>query len=386
MKPLAIQCRYRFILPLVIFVLAAAAVMAAELDDGRQKLKDIERRINQTARSLEEKKEAEHSLAGDLQTVENEISRLGSGISGQKQRLVTLETDIAGKAAAAETAQRSIASLDTRVRRRLTALYKGGETGPVRILFSPTPPAVMAENVDFLGRVVRRDRELLTTYRRQLTELKAALEQLASLREEQRQTLAALGENQKAARQALQLKSQLLGQVRRDRQALTATLEELRAKAKALTALVKRLESEKAPEYTEKTGVFASRKGRLPWPAEGPVRIGFGTGRHPDLGTLHDSQGIEIAVAGDKPIRSVAAGEVIFANWFKGYGNLLIVDHGGSYYSLYAQASRLTRKVGDAVGEGETLAFSGLEGTGGVYFEIRRGGVPLDPTAWLSPR
>lgn len=367
-------------------LLVASAPAAAGLDESRRTLEEIERRIAQTAKSLEAKQTAEHSLAADLQTVETEITRLGGQLAGQKRRLAALESEIAATEAAATEARRAAAASEADVRRRLAALYKGGEAGLVKILFSPSSPARMAQDYDFLGRIVRRDRQLLATYRRQLAELQTALARLSALRREQQATLAALAENQRTARRALRLKEELLVQVRRDRQALALTLAELRERAGRLAELVKRLESEKPREYSEKTGLFAARKGRLPWPVEGAIRIGFGAGRHPELGTMHDSHGIEIAAAGEKPIRAVAPGRVLFANWFKGYGNLLIVDHGDSYYSLYAQAARLSRKVGDLLVAGEILGYSGLEGSKGLYFEIRRGATPLDPLAWLLPR
>lgn len=371
---------------MVALLLASAASAASGLDESRRKLEEIERRIAQAAKSLAAKRTAEHSLADDLKTVETELSSIGSRMAEQKRRLAALEAEIAVKGDEAEGGRRAIASTEVRVRKRLAALYKSGETGLVKILFSSSSPARIAEGYDFLGRIVRRDRELLATYRRQVGELQTDLAQLTALRREQQDVLANLGEDQKTARQALRLKEGLLAQVRRDRQALAAMLEELKERASRLAELVKKLESEKPREYTEKTALFANRKGRLPWPVEGPIRIGYGTGRHPELGTMHDSQGIEIAVAGEKPIKAVGPGRVIFANWFKGYGNLLILDHGESYYSLYAQASRLTGKVGDPVAEGDILGYSGLAGTEGVYFEIRRGGAPQDPTAWLKPR
>lgn len=369
-----------------LILLAAAVAAAAELDESRRTLEEIERRIALTAKSLEAKQTAEHSLAADLQTVETAISGLGRQLDGQKRRLAALESEIAATETAATAARRAASASEADVRRRLAALYKGGEAGLVKILFSPSSPARMAQDYDFLGRIVRRDRQLLTTYRRQLAELQTALARLAELRREQQATLAALAENQKTARRALRLKEELLLKVRRDRQALALTLSELRERAGRLAELVKRLESEKPREYSEKTGLFAARKGRLPWPVEGTIRIGFGAGRHPELGTMYDSHGIEIAVGGEGPIRAVAPGRVLFANWFKGYGNLLIIDHGESYYSLYAQAARLSRKVGDLLEAGEILGYSGLDGGKGFYFEIRSGGTPQDPLAWLLPR
>jgi septal ring factor EnvC (AmiA/AmiB activator) len=369
-----------------LLLLLAAVSFASELDASRRQLEEIERRITQTAKNLEAKQTAEHSLAADLQAVETEIVRLGGRVAEQKRRLAAMESEIAEREAAEAEARRAVAASEADVRRRLTALYKGGETGLVKILFSPSSPAQMAQDYDYLGRIVRRDRELLAAYRRQLAELQTVLARLTVLRREQQAALAALAESQKTARQALRLKEELLVQVRGDRQVLAAALAELRDRAGRLAELVKKLESAKPREYSENSGLFASRKGHLPWPLEGAIRIGFGTGRHPELGTMYDSHGIEIAAVGEKPIRAVGPGRVLFANWFKGYGNLLIIDHGDSYYSLYAQASRLGKKVGDLLAAGDILGYSGLDGSKGVYFEIRRGGTPLDPLAWLLPR
>ena len=106
----------------------------------------------------------------------------------------------------------------------------------------------------------------------------------------------------------------------------------------------------------------------------------------PKLGTLYDSQGVEIEVAGNRAIRAIWGGRVIFANPFKGYGNMIIVDHGDNFYTLYAQARRLQKMVGDPVEVGELLGYSGYEYADSIYFEIRHRGTPLDPLAWLKPR
>jgi septal ring factor EnvC (AmiA/AmiB activator) len=174
-----------------------------------------------------------------------------------------------------------------------------------------------------------------------------------------------------------------LTRVRREENTLGGQLAELKERANRLSALIKKLESAKPREYTPLTGDFAARKGFLPWPVNGRVRVGFGTSRHPEAGTLHDSQGIEIEAADEQPIAAIWSGQVIFADYFKGFGKMLILDHGNGYYTLYAQAARLTRKLGDKIAGGTVLAHAGAEG---VYFEVRHHGVPLNPENWLSAR
>ncbi len=354
-----------------------------DLDRNRRSLEEIQRRIEQTSRSLEEKRSAERSAEDELRHVEQELTTIRSRINLLDKELARLRQEVAAKTEETERLKGQVLLLEARVKKRLVALYKGGEGGFLRLLFSGGSPSRLAEDYIFLGRVVRRDREMLSEYRGQVARMEQALAELAQMRRRQQDLLAAARKDRENLTRAQKLQGELLAQLHREQTALGKQLAELRQRAEQLDSLIKKLESERPREYT-RSGLFAAQKGRLPWPIRGDVRVGFGTRRHPELGTMYDSQGIEIAVAGEKPIAAVWQGKVVFASWFKGYGNLLILDHGDNFYTLYAQASRLLRRVGDQVGTGDVLAFSGYPDARGVYFEIRAGSTPLDPAAWLA--
>jgi len=375
-----------------------APLSAAEkkIDETRQNLKQIEQRLAKAAKSLSEKQKQEKELGSDLKTVEREQERLRERVASQNQRLEALKQEVAAAEQENARQKQSAEQVKEQVNQRLAALYKGGDLGLIRTFFNAESPVRMAEDYEFLGRIVRRDRELLAGYRQRLDELRASLGKLSALREEQEQLLADGRRDQESLKQAAQLKKQLLGKVQKDKSKLTTEIADLKERAARLSDLVKKLESAKPREYTSTPSAedpasplsspFGQQKGRLPWPVAGKVKVPFGTGRHADLGTLYESHGIEIRVAQNHPVAAVWPGRVAFASEFKGYGNLLIVDHGASYYTLYAQASRLAKKVGESVRQGETVAFSGFEGNDAVYFEIRHRGTPLNPTAWLKPR
>ncbi len=366
---------------------AAGTVYAAkDLDETRDTLQAIEERIARATRSLKEKKALERSIKNDLKTVERQVSRIRQRAKEQDQSLKRLEKEAeAARGRAAKSAD-SIKALKPKIEKRLVALYKGGDMGFIASLFSSQSAARLAEDYDFLGRIVRRDKTLLDDFRIELSRHKEALKSQEQLRLQQQRLVAETKQNQKSLNRAASLKQQLLAQARKDRSFLAGQLTELKEKAARLGSLVKKLESSKTPEYTEKSSLFIDQKGRLPWPVTGRVEVGFGTRKHAELGTMYQSHGLEIAVSGEHPVQAVWDGKVIFANWFKGYGHLLILDHGDSYYTLYAQASRLTRKVGDEVTRGATVAFAGASGSPVVYFEIRRRGTPLNPSEWLAKR
>ncbi len=361
-------------------------VRAEQLDESRKTLEEIQHRIKETSRQLEQKQTEKGRVLEDLKTVERELGKLEGRIASLSRQIATLAEDARRQEAQVEKSRKEIAGLEEQVRRRLVVLYKRGEAGGMRVLLTGESPQRLAEDYIYWGKIVRRDRELVSEYRQQLEKLQASVRQLEELRQKQQAVLADRTADQKTLQKASRLKEDLLAQVRRDEKSLSGKLEELRERAKRLGSLIKKLESDKPREYSGKPGVFGALKGQLLWPVSGPVRVGFGTAKHPDLGTMFESNGIEIAVASGLPIAAVADGRVAFANWFKGYGNLLILDHGESYYTLYAHAARLNKKVGEQVRAGEVVGTSGFEGSRTVYFEIRKGGAPQDPEAWLKKR
>lgn len=367
-------------------LLVAPVLAAEEVEASRKNLEEIERRIQETSKSLEEKKTKEKSLASELGKVESELGTIKGRIAGLAQKVKALDSDIAAQEEQARRTKAEIAGQEALVRRRLAALYKGGETGLLRILFSSGSPARMAEDHDYFGRMIRRDRELIASYRQKLVESEQAAAKLAALQAEQKNLLEQRKGEELTLKQAQRLKEKVLGQVRQDQAALSSSLKALKERAARMSGLLKKLESEKTRAYSGSPTEFSGQKGRLPWPTKGPLRVRFGSGIHPELGTQYDSHGIEIGVNGEQPMTAVWKGRVIYASAFKGYGNLLILDHGDKYYTLYAQASRLTKKVGDSVSQGEVVGYSGFDGSPTVYFEIRHRGRPVDPGVWLAPR
>lgn len=373
-----------FILSLAVLCAGVARGEESGLERNRRELEKIRQRIEQTSEDLKKKETKGRSLTADLKAVNRALEHSRKRLDDYARQTKKLDAEMTARESDVARIRQRVENLEGQVQKRLVALYKDREMGFVRALFDSGAPARKAEQFDFLTRIVRRDRELLDNYRRQVEELEAALERLTALRREKETLLSEVRREQENLAEARTIKKKLLARVRNDEKTLAARLKDLRDRAKRMSALIKRLESDQATEYTENSGLFASQKGRLPWPVHGPVKVGFGTIRHPDLGTLFDSQGIEIAVPGEQPIAAVWPGRVIFASQFQGYGNLVIVDHGDKYYTLYAQGSRLNKKVGDRVAQGETVAYSGFADSKSVYFEIRHRGKPLDPSDWLA--
>jgi len=220
--------------------------------------------------------------------------------------------------------------------------------------------------------------------------LREALRELENLRAEQQRRLNVLDASHKVLDKGRQAHKTALNKLRQDRTELSGEIAGLKEKAQRLRNLLKTLESAKSRAYSgaasDTSGSFKQLKGALPWPGQGKLMVRFGTNFNDDLGTRYESQGIEISQAPGTPIHAVASGKVVFAKPFRGFGNLLILDHGGGYYTLYAQASQLVKKVGEMVTAGDKVGISGFGDSKTIYFEIRQRGTPLDPLQWLKPR
>ena len=202
--------------------------------------------------------------------------------------------------------------------------------------------------------------EQQSTQRRQRADLQAEQSNLSNGRDERAKLIAEL-EAEKA------VKTESYKRLQQDRKRLATLLEELRRRATELDGTA-----------------FANARGKLPMPVAGPVRHAFGARRAEGRLRWH---GIDIAASHGTPVTAVFRGRVVFSDWLRGFGFLIILDHGSGYMTLYGHADALFKRVGDWVESGETIANAGNSGgnqDSGLYFEIRHNGKPKDPITWVK--
>lgn len=373
---------------LVLLILPLSKTYAAdELDASRERLDKLQKQIRTTLEGLRNKQSESGALSDDLERLNAEVRRIERLERKSQQQLTELTAQMKAKRRALEEIDALGERTEQQIRGRLVVLYKTGEVGLIRALLTDSEsPRDIAEKYAFLSRMVRHDRDLLNQYRVQMQEHRKALEDLELMEKKQSAVVLRRSREQETLQKARRSKKILLAEVKQDAASLEKMLQELRAKAARLNELVKKLETEGVQPYTGNLAGLPAQKGRLLWPVPGKLRVGFGTSRHGELGTLIESHGFDIEAAAGTPVNAAASGKVIFANSLRGYGKLIIVDHGSKYYTLYAHMARFTKQVGDPVAAAEVIAYSGYEGRDAVYFEIRQGGKPLDPGDWLKPR
>ncbi|PLX81134.1 MAG: hypothetical protein C0616_05805 [Desulfuromonas sp.] len=368
---------------LVSSVQAAQQEHEQKVRQAKDNLEQVERQIDETHQQLASVQKNAESLFQKLQETGRKLRQAVRLLKKQKRESVRLKKEVKAQKTQLEDEKKRSAVLQKQLQTRLVALYKSGEIGSVRMLFSAQSPNQLLQDYDFMQRLMHYDKKLLASFRDQQQRTELELERYKMIQAEQQAALEKQRLRQKELNRLQQKQKQQLAKLRGDEAMLASILRELEEKAGRLNDLLGQLETTKPDNYTG-TSDFAAAQGHLPWPVPGEVRVPFGRGYHPDLGTRYDSRGVEIAVTGDVPIRAVWGGRVAFAQAFRGFGHLLILDHGAGYYTLYAQASHLSYKKGDVVAKGDVVGYSGFEGNDIVYFEIRQGSQAVDPMTWLS--
>jgi septal ring factor EnvC (AmiA/AmiB activator) len=339
--------------------------------------------LQEIDRSLEQKIADLGSLDRDLRNVESNLDRTGHAI-----KQVTEETNLKKR----------------EIERRLVSLYKAGELGALRMFFSAESFPQMAENIRYMSSILENDKKIFAEYNIKLEELrglKISLEQDMARKERIKKGISL---KKHEIEEEKDKKFAYLVKVRQDRKGYETSLKELQANASRLQSMIERLEALSRRKLSSRHGKpgnglkplpelppvpdrgFASQKGRMALPVRGDIVETYGKHKHPEFNSYTFSKGISIAAGAGTEIKAIYDGSVIFADYFKGYGNMVIVDHGGGYFSLYAHASRITKKVGAEVARNETLATVGdVDSAKGpmLYFEIRYQGKPVDPAGWV---
>lgn len=343
----------------------------------------ISTELKEILRNLEQKESDLGRLSNDLRGVELSLDRTGREI----QRVT-------------EEANRKRAEIE----RRLASLYKAGELGALRMFFSAESFPQLAENIRYMKSILENDKRIFVEYNAKIDQLKALKGDLERDASKKERIMGGIEQKKREIEEEKSKKAAYLGKVRQDRKSYEASLKELQANASRLQAMVTKLDAlsrRKLPSRHEKSGTklkplaelppvpdrgFASQKGRMSLPVKGEVIESYGKHKHPEFNSFTFSKGLSISAASGTGIKAIYEGTVIFADYFKGFGNMIIVDHGGGYFSLYAHASKLTKKVGAEVARHDVIGTVGdVDSTKGnmLYFEIRHQGKPVDPAGWV---
>ena len=373
------------ILPLLLLALQGPAGPAsppapapAATTTADERLKKVRQRRESLERELQRLKSQEKTLLGEVERLELEVRLRSEELREAQILLQKTNAELDATLRRVRELEKSLAESRPVLAARARALYKLGELSYVRLLLSVDRPSDIFRGYRFVTTLARRDNERIAAFRADLLALAATRDQL----ERRTQEALSLRETLEKTRRGLEgdrrRKTALLKQIVEQKETHAAYVQELEQAESKLQALIQGL-----TEGDVSVPVTAFR-GSLPWPADGRVRVPFGRRKHPKFDVYTLQNGIDIEAPLEAPVAAVHEGTVVFAEHFKGYGLMVVLDHGGKHHSLYAHLGEIRVAAGRKVAAGDVI---GLVGPGleepGLYFEMRFQGRPENPADWL---
>jgi septal ring factor EnvC (AmiA/AmiB activator) len=396
---------------------AAPADLDKRLKEERQELKQIKDQIKGYQDRLERTKRRERNVVQDLEESDRLLQQKGRELQSYERNLKLQADKHAALVKQMEELTQQLQAREAYLQTRLRALYKQGRGAYLPFLLSASDITDFFRRIRFTVRLVEHDADLLQQHRGDLEVLERTRRSVKARAEQLHKARVQVSTKKEEIEQERGKKNTLLTRIRDEQGTYESAMQDLEESSKRLMALIAKLERERkralaqqaqeqrrrqqraratptpgtsAPPvepYVNGDSKFAKLRGQLTWPISGALVSTYGKIKHPTFNTYTFNKGIGISASPGSDFRVIEAGHVLYADRFKGYGNLLIVDHGDSYYSLYAYASELLVQVGDRVKRQQVVGRTGEGGSlngPALYFEIRHQGKPENPLEWLA--
>ena len=369
------------------WVLSTSTIPAAsDLEKAQQNLNQVKSRISTIQARLRERDTARTSIAKELERSERKAAQLALDVRRLKKVQARLKISLKDLQDSASRLRQQRQLLRHQLARQIRIAYALGREGRLKLTINGQEPgdlprllryhdyfsAARRERISQLNTAHQRLNETLASIQKQHLQLK----QLAERQSVQAQQLA--DERQQRSKALVETEAELNTQRKR--------LAILKKNELRLAGLLKELQLaiDDIPAELEPPELFSALRGKLPWPVKGSLvkRVAY-------LDSEKPGKGVVIRARAGLEVRAVAHGRIVFADWLRGFGQMIIIDHGSGYMSLYGYNQSLLLEPGEWVSSGDPIATVGDSGgqtKNGVYFEIRRSGKPLNPTRWCSTR
>ncbi len=394
------------------FLLVSGAIEIQDISAQEVKPEDKREHLQTLQQQLKEKQVGYEKIKGKEQEILKELRAFDQRLKESHQKLQEYREKLAKNKQELDRIQSNLSRLQKKynynqsaLAKRLRAIYKMGDLGYLTPLFDMSPQANVQQQITYLQRIAESDLQLMKDTEKGM---KAILREKEALEKRQQEILQA---QEEIERQNLQMAAQrqqktaLLETILTDKRQFALVMQELEESAEELEEFLGDLgaKEKKFHEKIIEAGKriifppdeqavvqsygkhFRANKGKLLWPVQGRITTAFGQIKIGDTYTHY--KGVDIQAENGTPFYSVFKGTVKYADWFDGYGNLVIVDHGGNFYTLYAHADELSVQSGDIVETRQILGKVGdtdsIKGSH-LYFEIRANGEPQNPQTWLA--
>ena len=362
-----------------------------EIEQERSRLLELNQEIRETQQKAKEVESQQDSVLKNIETLDQKLKRKQDSYHEISQKLKKKDRELADINANLAQLGMTIKERRQSISERLRLLYMEGRDGYLKALLSANSFSNFERRLAYLSTITKQEYHLLQQFHGDLNELEQLKERQARARDEMLEYKDQTEKNIREMKGVKREKKVLLTSLSKEKNLYDRSVEDLQRSALQVDSLLKELDQRFQLSQTRLRAPSTRplSRGALLWPTDGTVVTFFGRQKHPDFDTYVNKKGIEIKTRGGSPIRTVSSGTVVYADWLKGYGLVIIIDHQNGFFSLYAHASKLLVKEGQIVEMGQTIGETGetglTEGTT-LYFELRKGTTPVDPLRWLVKR
>ncbi len=366
-----------------------------EVQQNNQNLDEIKNKIKEKSVYSEKLKGREIDITAELKRINRElakiqaeINRLNKKIRQTQQKINITQAKIVEKRVAADQTRKLLS-------KHLLVLYKYQQStlGYLPAVLANVPYDQLVKSEKYLRTITQKNLQLFQQLKGQEEEISAIKKELET-QDKQLGVLQAQvrGQEQVAVKQKT-LKNELLSKVKEQRRNTDDEISQLKKEAVDLQNLVDKFRSRisklEKEKMKQRQKIMAAKKGSYDWPVKGTVVSNFGKQKHATLNTVVVNNGIEIKADEGTAVSVIEKGKILYAGEFKGYGQMVIVDHGDDFYTVYAHLGKILAREGDTVIKGQAIGDIGYgknsrNSSANAYFEIRQDGKPEDPMLWLK--
>jgi len=385
MNATTITCLYRY---LIIIALCGSgfspSVYASEKAQKQDELKTLHAKIERMKLAIDVKENSKSQYARQLKSIERDVGIMSRKIRSSEDKIKKKRVEMEKLKQLRTRHQRQLVQENKFLAQQVYAAFTLGQQEKLKLLFSPTNPGMLQRNLVYYQYFSEARVELIDTVEQNITrilEAEASINQIQLALNNSHKILKA----QKSALDKDKSKrKQIISSIDQQLKKQGGDLSRLEGEASQLQKLISSIREIliETPEPKLDRRTFAKQKGDLAWPVKGKVAKLFGKQKK---SSNLQWQGIMIYAAAGNHVRAVSHGRVAFADWLRGFGYLIIIDHGNSYLSLYGHNESLFKSAGEWVESGDiigTIGSSGGQQKPGLYFEIRKKGKPQNPTRW----
>lgn len=357
----------------------------AEEHETRSRLEQLQRDIKRINREISSDSALKNTLQQQLRKAEKELGTLQRDMAANKTAIKVSETELGELNQQRSKLEQARDAQQARIALELKTAWQLGQQSQVKVLLNQENPHTVARAMAYYRYFFEARNELVSSYRETLAQLEALEQRIAATLEQLALQQASLEQQQAELVSAQATREQALAKLNDSLKGKAAQLKQMEQNRKKLEGLLAAIEKAVADlEVPDNYQPFKSAKGKMPWPLPGKRSNSFGRPRNE--GKMR-WQGVTIPAKEGSGVKAIHHGRVVYADWLRGSGLLLIIDHGDGYMSLYAHNQSLLREVGEWVTAGtpiSTVGNTGGQERSALYFEIRHQGKPTNPTRWCK--